>query len=111
MPPSQTMREEKGGSAHCEVNRALAAAASKLGINVSMALRPHNGLQFAQRGRFPPSGTVPKRRTNHHSGGAMSRISAIACAALVLFCNTSAIAQSVPVNELRSEERRVGKEG
>ena len=54
MPPSQTMREEKGGSAHCEVNRALAAAASKLGINASMAFTLYNAPQStcSQRVRF-----------------------------------------------------------
>ena len=54
MPPSQTMREEKGGSAHCEVNRALGAAASKLGINASMAFTLYNAPQStcSQRVRF-----------------------------------------------------------
>ncbi len=54
MPPSQTMREEKGSSAHCEVNRALAAAASKLGINASMAFTLYNAPQStcSQRVRF-----------------------------------------------------------
>src|SRR5918995_5185515 len=54
MPPSQTMREEKGGSAHCEVNRELAAAASKLGINASMAFTLYNAPQStcSQRVRF-----------------------------------------------------------
>lgn len=54
MPPSQTMREEKGGSAHCEVNRLLAAAASKLGINASMAFTLYNAPQStcSQRVRF-----------------------------------------------------------
>jgi len=54
MPPSQTMREEKGSSAHCEVNRELAAAASKLGINASMAFTLYNAPQStcSQRVRF-----------------------------------------------------------
>ena len=54
MPPSQTMREEKGSSAHCEVNRALGAAASKLGINASMAFTLYNAPQStcSQRVRF-----------------------------------------------------------
>ncbi len=54
MPPSQTMREEKGGSAHREVNRLLAAAASKLGINASMAFTLYNAPQStcSQRVRF-----------------------------------------------------------
>ena len=54
MPPSQTMREEKGGSAHCEVNRELAAATSKLGINASMAFTLYNAPQStcSQRVRF-----------------------------------------------------------
>jgi glutathione S-transferase len=54
MPPSQTMREEKGSSAHCELNRALAAAASKLGINASMAFTLYNAPQStcSQRVRF-----------------------------------------------------------
>jgi glutathione S-transferase len=48
------MQEEKSGSAHCEVNRALAAAASKLGINASMALTLYNAPQStcSQRVRF-----------------------------------------------------------
>ena len=54
MPPSQTMREEKGSSAHCEVNRVLAAPASKLGINASMAFTLYNAPQStcSQRVRF-----------------------------------------------------------
>ena len=54
MPPSQTMREEKGGSARVSVNRETAATASKLGINVSMAFKLYNAPQStcSQRVRF-----------------------------------------------------------